>query len=184
MKTKEEIRKETIGALEKQGIDERIRKSRIIKKKLFSSDEFKKAKLIMFYVSTDFEVDTKEMIDDALKAGKKIAVPYVVCGEKKMLASLIKNRLTDLVKGPLGIYQPGEKAFTPVDISGIDLLVVPGVAFDRKLCRLGRGLGYYDKFLKQIPEHTPTIGIAFGIQIVENLPCSGHDVPVKKLITD
>lgn len=183
MKTKSEIRKEIKERLKNQNEAERRKNSLVIKKKLFNLPEFKKANVVMFYVSTEFEVDTRDMIDDALATGKVTAVPYVIAEEKRMTPSLIKDKKV-LVKGPYGIYQPREDSYIPVTSSEIDLVVVPGVAFTRDGARLGRGGGFYDRFLKDLPENTQTIGIAFGLQVVSGLPQSERDIPVKKLITE
>jgi len=185
MKTKQDIRKETVKKLEAQNKLEKNEKSLLIKEKLFALPEFKKAKIIMFYVSTEFEVDTRDMIDDALAMGKKVAVPCVFENEKgKMTSSLIKNRVEDLVKGPYEIYQPSKEAYTQLSSSEIELVVVPGVAFTKDGVRLGRGAGFYDRFLKGISKETCTIGIAFDLQVVSGLPHGEHDVPVDKIITE
>jgi 5-formyltetrahydrofolate cyclo-ligase len=183
MKTKSEIRKEIINKLEKQSPDERRRKSLLIKNRLFSLDEFKKANLVMFYVSTEFEVDTKDMIDDALKMGKQVAAPYVLMKEKKMLPLLIKNRVTDLKKGCYGISEPDPSLHPQVRPEAIDLVIVPGLAFTEDGMRLGRGRGYYDRFLKGL-KHTATVGLAFGLQVILSLPHNSYDIPVKRVITD
>ena len=182
MKTKEELRKEIRVKLESQSEAAREKKSSLIKEKLFRTQEFKKAKTIMFYVSTNFEVDTKEMINNALKNGKNVAVPYVLREEKKIVPSLIKDPENDLVKGPYGIHHPHKESYKPIPISRIDLVIVPGLAFTEEGRRLGRGAGYYDRFLKKFPEETPTIGIAFNIQVIAEIPHNGHDIAVKKLI--
>jgi len=181
-KVKERIRKEISETLNNQAGKEAVRKSAFIKKKLFSLPEFKKAKLVMFYASKQNEVDTGEMIDEALRTGKRVALPRCV-GQKTFIAKEISNRHTDLEKGAYGIYEPRKKA-PDVDIKEIGLVVVPGVAFDIKNRRLGRGKGYYDRFLKKLPPGRTTIGLAFSFQMVKNLPKDSHDIPVSKVITD
>jgi len=180
-KTKKQIRKETLEVLNNQAGEEILKKSAIIKKKLFSLPEFKKAKLVMFYASRQNEVDTHRMIDEALGAGKKVALPRCA-GQKTFVAKEISNRHTDLEKGAYGIYEPRKEA-PEVDAGRIGLVVVPGVAFDIKNERLGRGKGYYDRFLKKLPRGKTTIGLAFDFQIVKDLPKDAHDIPVSKVIT-
>jgi 5-formyltetrahydrofolate cyclo-ligase len=184
MKTKRELRKEIKERLRQQNDIERNRKSLVIKKKLFSLPEFAKATIIMMYVSCDWEVNTETMIDDALKIGKKVAVPYVLDTERRMVPSLLHDRIKDLVPGPYGIYQPQEDSYTPVAPHAIDLVVVPGVAFTEEGKRLGRGAGYYDTFLRGLSKETTAVGIAFSLQVVEDMPQSERDIPVTKLITD
>jgi 5-formyltetrahydrofolate cyclo-ligase len=100
-----------------------------------------------------------------------------------MLPFLAKDFPKNLTIGPYDIRQPKEEFSHPISLADIDLVIVPGVAFDSKCNRLGRGKGYYDRFLKTLPKDTPSIGLAFDFQIVENLPHSSLDLPVKKIIT-
>ena len=137
----------------------------------------------MFYVSLKDEVDTSSMIDEALKTGKRVAVPVILKEEKRLIAGEIHNRLEDLESQHFGIYQPRQDRVKEIPLEIIDLVVVPGVAFDRKNIRLGRGHGYYDRFLSGLPKRTKTIGLAFDFQVLEDLPQDPHDVPVSKIIT-
>jgi len=184
VKTKSEIRKEIREKLNRQTEAERKQKSLAIKERFFKLTEFKKAKIIMLYVSTEFEVDTKGMIDDALTMGKRIAVPYIIGNEKKMVPSLIKDRLKDLAEGPYGIYQPRGDSYVQLEPSKIELVAVPGLAFTKEGIRLGRGGGYYDRFLKALPKETHAVGIAFDLQVYRELPHGQQDISVKKLITE
>jgi len=184
VKTKSEIRKEIRKKLENQSEAERQERSLTIKKRLFSLPEFKNAKMIMFYVSTEREVDTHGMIDDALRMGKKIAVPYVIKDEGRMTPSLIKNRTEDLQEGSYGIPEPKKDSLEAVSKEELDMVVVPGVAFTAGGARLGRGGGFYDKFLKDLRQSTHTVGVAFGMQVVQELPKHEHDIPVGRIITE
>ena len=180
---KHKIRKHIIEKIRAHSPLEKSMKSGIIKDKLFIEEEFKKAKVVMFYVSLKDEVDTFIMIDEALKEGKRIAVPVILKEEKRLIAGEIHNRLEDLESQHFGIYQPRQDRVREVPLDDIDLVVVPGVAFDRKNIRLGRGHGYYDRFLSGLPKRTKTIGLAFDFQVLEYLPQDPHDVPVSKIIT-
>lgn len=178
---KHRIRKEIRGKLGLQSKEERAEKSALVKEKLFRLEEFKKAECVMFYVSLPEEVDTSEMIGEALKAGKKVCVPITIEDSRSLVASEI-DESSILEKGPCGTRQPKESDLRPVPLEDIDLVVVPGVAFDCCNVRLGRGHGYYDRFLKLLPKDTVTIGLAFDFQLVEGLPKDSHDVPVSKTI--
>lgn len=183
-KQKEQIRKEILKKLKSQSEGLRLKKSKIIKQKLLASREFKKAKSVMFYVSKDYEVDTKDIIEEALKLGKKVYVPVVLVREHKMVASRIKDPQKDLVKGPYGIRQPRQSHTRPVPLHKIDLVVVPCLGVDKNYCRLGHGAGYYDRFLKDIPGDTPTIGLVFDFQILDtHLPRHSGDIPIKKFFS-
>ncbi|MFA5085716.1 MAG: 5-formyltetrahydrofolate cyclo-ligase [Candidatus Omnitrophota bacterium] len=180
---KHKIRKEIKHKFKAYSPLEKSEKSAIIRDKLFNEEEFKRARVVMFYVSLHDEVDTLIMIDEALKAGKRIAVPVILKEEKRLIAGEIHNRLEDLESQHFGIYQPRQDRVEEVPLDDIDLVVVPGVAFDKKNIRLGRGHGYYDRFLAGLPKKTKTIGLAFDFQVLEYLPQDPHDVPVSRIIT-
>ena len=162
---------------------EKSRKSDIIKHKLFNEEEFKKAKVVMFYVSLKDEVSTLSIIDEAIKTGKRVCVPVIFKEDKRLIAGEIKDRSKDLEKQHFGIYQPRSGHVKEVPLKDIELVVVPGVAFDKNNVRLGRGHGYYDRFLSALSNNTKTIGLAFDFQVVDNLPKDSHDIPVSKIIT-
>lgn len=180
---KHKIRKHIKNVISSYSTLEKAQKSAIIKGRLFNEEEFKRARVVMFYVSLKDEVDTLAMIDEALKTGKRIAVPVILKEEKRLIAGEIHNRLEDLESQHFGIYQPRQDRVKEVPLDDIDLVVVPGVAFDRKNIRLGRGHGYYDRFLSGLPKKTKAIGLAFDFQVLEDLPQDPHDVPVSKIIT-
>ncbi|MBN2096896.1 MAG: 5-formyltetrahydrofolate cyclo-ligase [Candidatus Omnitrophica bacterium] len=181
-RAKKEIRKEIKRKLTEQNDTQRLRKSRLIQKKLFQTSEFKKAKYVMFYLAREEEVGTAEMIARAQKIGKKILVPVVSMRKMRMSVSLVKNIQKDLQPGPYGILQPKAKNIRVIDPSRIDLILVPGIAFDRQGNRLGRGKGYYDKFLGSLPDDIPRFGLAYQFQVLKRLPVFSHDVAVTKVI--
>jgi 5-formyltetrahydrofolate cyclo-ligase len=180
---KHRIRKSIKDRAASYSVLEKSRRSGIIKRTLFNREEFKKAKVVMFYVSLKDEVDTLPMIDEALGMGKRVCVPVILKEEMKLIAGEIKDRAKDLERQHFGIYQPKKDRVKEVPLEDIDLVVVPGVAFDKKNVRLGRGHGYYDRFLSGLPGRTKTIGLAFAFQVLEDLPRDPHDIPVSKLIT-
>lgn len=182
-KDKNDIRKMFLKKLKTQKEVDRLRKSSLILKKLFSFLGYKRAKNILFYASFDAEVETKEMIRQALKDGKAVCLPVILEEQKSIIPSRVSDLDKELSTGPYGIMQPHKDYLKPVALSDIDLVIVPGVAFDKAGNRLGRGKGYYDRFLKTLSAKTPTIGLAFDFQVVERLPfVSPHDVAVKKVI--
>jgi 5-formyltetrahydrofolate cyclo-ligase len=86
--------------------------------------------------------------------------------------------------GPYGILEPSNPAGVEPRMSGWDIIVVPGLAFDRRGNRLGRGFGYYDRFLGGLPESVPRVGLAFSSQLVREVPVDALDVPVHALVTE
>ena len=183
METKVKVRKEIKEKLNKQNKAQRLRKSRLITRKLINLGEFKNATYVMFYIATYQEVETTFAIEHAQKMGKKIVVPTVLVREKRMIASLVKDLRRELSPGPFDILQPKKKYIREVPYESIDLVVVPGLAFDRQGKRLGRGAGYYDKFLAMLPKRTPRIGLAFDFQVLKSLPTLSHDISVDKVIS-
>ena len=180
---KHKIRQHIRGKIKEYSELEKSEKSAIIKDRLLNEEEFKKAGVVMFYVSLKDEVNTISMIDETLKTGKRVCVPVILKEDKRLIAGEIKDRKADLESQHFGIYQPREGHVKEVPLEDIDLIIVPGIAFDKKNVRLGRGHGYYDRFLCSLSDRTRTIGLAFDFQVVEDLPQDSHDIPVWKTIT-
>ncbi|MEE8359634.1 MAG: 5-formyltetrahydrofolate cyclo-ligase, partial [Candidatus Omnitrophota bacterium] len=155
---------------------------RIIKEKLSSLPEFKEAKTIGFYVSLASEVDTETLIDDALRSGKTVVAPVMDGNDLRF--HRIKDRKADLAEGPCGILQPDTSCEKPFPNDQIDLVIVPGVAFSKEGARLGKGRGFYDRFLKDLPRRVKKIGLAYDLQIIQDLPITPQDVPVDKVISN
>jgi 5-formyltetrahydrofolate cyclo-ligase len=176
--TKSQIRNKILLKLERQKEEERVRKSELIKRKLFKSSIFKKAKRVMFYVSFSGEVKTEDMIKEAKSIGKMVAIPVCISNRAIKACALEKN--ARLQKGPYGISEPVVKSW--VKLKDLDLVIVPGLVFDGKGLRLGRGKGYYDRFLKRLPKKTSTIGLAFSFQILPHIPATATDVSVDRVI--
>lgn len=183
--TKQELREKILTLLRNQKEEERLTKSLVIKDRLFALQEFQKAKTILFYVPFDGEVDTFEMMRQAKQFGKKIALPRIVRHKKEIIPKSVDDIQEDLEEGPYGIAQPKEATTRTSVLEDIDLVIVPGVAFDKQNYRLGRGEGYYDRFLSKLPERTPTIGLAFGFQMIDHLPQKAqHDVPLTQVLVN
>ena len=179
MLTKQEIRSKILKKLKIQKEEDRDRKSRIIKNRLLRTKVFKKAKKVMFYIAFRGEVDTQEMIKKAQKLGKIVAVP--VCEKDRLnIRPSIVDYHARLIKGPYGVYEPVMKQF--IRVKDLDLVIVPGVAFTKKGQRLGRGKGYYDRFLSMLSPYTTSLGLAFDFQILPCLPAQTHDINVHRVI--
>ncbi len=183
--TKADLRKQVTTLLSNQKEEERLEKSLIIQKKLFDLQEFQNSNVILFYASFKGEVSTTEMIIRAQQLGKKIGLPRVNVKEKAIIPTLVENLDENLENGPYGIKEPKETAQNRLAPHEIDMVVVPAVAFDKANYRLGRGGGYYDRFLKGLSSDIPTVGLAFDFQIVETLPqLEDHDIPVSLVLAN
>ncbi|OFW61331.1 MAG: 5-formyltetrahydrofolate cyclo-ligase, partial [Actinobacteria bacterium RBG_19FT_COMBO_36_27] len=128
------------------------------------------------------EVNTTIIIREALKSKKNIILPRVY--NNKLELYFVTDLSIQLKNGVYNIMEPVTELCKPAKISDIDVVVVPGVSFDKKFNRLGYGGGYYDKILSHIPEKIKKIALCFDIQIVDALPVSEHDIKVDTIITE
>lgn len=183
--TKESIREEIKNKREKLSREDVEDKSKLVKEKLFSLPEFQAAKTIAFYVALkkSNEVETEGMIKEALTMGKQVLVPITDLIENRIILSEIKN-WDDLVPGSFGILEPLPEVRKIYPYEAVRLAIVPGVAFDLECHRVGYGLGFYDSFLSKLTKYIPKIGLAFEMQIMENLPKESHDIKLDKIITE
>jgi len=155
--------------------------SAAIAQRLWQLPAFQAATWIMSYVALGNEVQTEGLIRELLARGKRVAVPLTT--PAGLVASELKDFDADLAPGVLGILEPTPQALRPVDPLLLQVVLVPGVAFDLGCRRLGRGGGHYDRFLRQVSEHCLTIGLAFEVQQVPRVPTDENDVRLKCLVT-
>ena len=158
------------------------KKSRKIFLRLVKSSVYKKSEYVFIYASTKQEANTWPVIADLLKKKKRVFIPLVIKDRQMKLIEL-KNTKKDLKKGAYGILEPKNSRNELKDPSLIDLAIIPGLAFDQKGRRLGRGAGYFDRFLKRIGK-SYKIGIAFKEQMHKEIPRAAHDISMDKVITD
>jgi 5-formyltetrahydrofolate cyclo-ligase len=159
--------------------EEAEEKSRIIIETLFSLDEFRNARNVLFYVDTRNEVKTRNAITRALDMRKRVAVPKVL--DHGMIAVVICS-LSELRPGRFGIYEPLH--CVEMQAKQIELVVVPGVAFDKRGFRLGYGGGYYDRFLPCLCAKTVKAALAYEIQLTDKIPADEQDIKVDIIITE
>ncbi len=179
--TKKQIRSKIISKLKIQKEEDRNKKSRAIKDRLFGSSVFKKAKIVMFSISFNGEVNTQDMLKEAKRLGKIVVVP--VCKRHRVtIRPCILQDKAKFKKGPYGICEPAVKKF--INPEDLNLVIVPGIAFDKKGNRLGRGRGCYDYFLQKLPKETISIGLAFDFQILPFIPATHTDVRVHRVISN
>jgi 5-formyltetrahydrofolate cyclo-ligase len=181
---KRELRRKFLKKLKSHKEDERLQKSSRIARKLFLLKEYARAKTVLFYLSFDGEVDTVRMIKKSIEQGKRVAVPAIRKETRELVPSVLKDYDTELARGPYGTHHPKEEYIRPIPLETLDLVVVPGLAFDEAGNRLGRGLGYYDRFLRRLPKNIPTVGLAFNFQMVSDFfPLEPHDCSVSKVLS-
>lgn len=175
---KKEIRQKVLETRFKLSAEERKAKSRKMADRLFSLPEFTTARTVMFFASFRSEVETHDMIRRALAAGKRIVLPKVK--GKELALFEIKDFDRDVAPGAWDIPEPVRG--TAAKARDIELIVVPGAAFDEHGNRLGYGAGFYDKLLSSYKGMT--VALAFEFQIVPQLPAAPYDIPVKKIVTE
>ncbi len=146
---------------------------------------YQNSKTIMVYLSFGNEVDSSELIKDCFKDGKRVVVPYCIKKDMSIMPTEIKDSNIDTTQAKVGYIQPKKESLIPVDIAEIDLIVLPGIAFDRKGYRVGFGAGYYDRFLGKLNFAIPTIGLAYDFQMVESfIRMKDYDIPVDYVMTE
>lgn len=170
---KKELRKEILYL--RDNLEDRYNKSISIKNKIMDLDVYKNSKVIALYSSMKSEVDTKDLIKESLSLGKSVLLPRII-NKNKMIFIEINND-TEYERNSFGVLEPIGK-----EVSDIDLMIIPGVAFDKFNNRLGYGRGYYDKYLKD--KDIYKIGICFIEQMVDNIDVEDHDIKMNLIITD
>lgn len=148
--------------------------------------EYQQAKTVLFYIDVRSEVRTRQALPAALQSGKTIVIPW--CTDTVELALFRLDSMEELTVGMYKILEPKpELRLLPhkqVDPQAVDLVMVPGVAFDRRGARMGHGKGYYDKLLENTRPGTPLVALAFECQLFPEIPVAPHDVYMSKIITE
>jgi 5-formyltetrahydrofolate cyclo-ligase len=181
MNNKESIRKEmkeTLARLTKPLYEDY---SYSIASRLYEDEDWKQAKVIGITISKKPEVDTYQIIKRAWEIGKQVVVPKCNPKEKKMAFRTITD-FSQLETVYYGLFEPIEAVTKEVSSDGIDLIIVPGLAYTREGYRLGFGGGYYDRYL--LNYSGKTLSLAFADQLVPKFPVENHDIPVSKIITN
>ena len=181
--TKDAIRKQAHANRTAQENKEEL--SRAICEKFVALPEYAAAKTVMFYVDVRTEVRTRHYLPEALTHGNRIVVPYCVDG---LLELFHLENMDELAIGMYKILEPRDdlrlKPEKRIDVKELDLIMVPGVAFDRSGARMGHGKGYYDKLLEHARPGTPLVALAFECQLFPQIPTQPHDVFMDKIITE
>ena len=165
--------------LDKDGVSNRIVET------FMALPEYAAAKSVMFYVDVRDEVRTRQALPTAIQGDKRIVIPFCVDGELELFHL---ESMDELSVGMYKILEPREelrdvaaKRFQPQDL---DLIMVPGVAFDKNGGRTGHGKGYYDKLLQHARANCPLIALAFECQMFPEIPVQHHDIYMDKVVTE
>ena len=195
---KREIRREILAKRDGMTENERTRASLILTERILGHQWFYRSEILLGFVNYGSEISTMEILEEALKSGKKLYVPKIVTvtensdpdGEsivpkQEMLFYRVKS-LADLTPGYKGIPEPdgtSEQFQYDASLAEKTLMLMPGVAFDMFRNRIGYGKGFYDRFLADKEElQLRTIGVGFKCQMVEEIPARENDIKPYQVI--
>ena len=161
---------------------ERLAWSKRIEDRLAGLDFWRDAAVVHTYVgAVQGEVATRGIVARALREGKTLVCPRVRW-KPRGLDSFAVGSLDELTESSRGLWEPDPRRAAPVDDAELDLVLVPGIAFDRRGWRIGFGAGLYDRFLAGVT--APRVALAFSLQIQDSLPVEPHDEPVDWIVTE
>ncbi len=150
----------------------------VILNRLRQEEHISRAHTLLLYSALSDEVQIQPLLDELVHQGKTILLPRVTSDTEMELRRYTGQQ--DLTPGAFGILEPNGELFTQYD--SIEVAVIPGMAFDNKGHRLGRGRGYYDRFLARITDNVFKIGVCFPWQFVDAVPADDHDVSMNLVI--
>jgi len=182
MQDKASLRKEILA--KRSSIPPEVRKTKDgkIQKRLFGVEEFKAAKTIFFFASFRSEVDTFGMIRKTLAGGRRVVLPRV---EGQNLGLYEIKSLDELISGCMNIPEPSVLTDDrKVTINDVDVVVIPGAAFDERGNRIGYGGGFYDRLLEELQKTIPIIAPTYDEQVINSVPAFAYDKKVGIIVTD
>lgn len=181
---KNQIRTRVLQLRDSISRQERLVREQIISEKIQNLPVFNKASAIFFYASFRSEVGTLSFIEQTLSIGKSVILPVVIKAQKRLALYEIYS-IHELVPGYMNIPEPTLDRKSEFNLSDVDLIIIPGVAYDRKGNRIGYGGGYYDRLLAD-PESSsiPIVAPAFAQQLVTSIPSEPHDRKVDIIVTE
>ena len=141
---------------------------------------WKNATSVLFFAPVSNEVDVWPLLEEDIHMGKTAALPRFDAEDQSYVAGRVQNLRSEIVTGEFGIREPAVKC-AEIPFGKFDLVLVPGVAFDLRGCRLGRGRGFYDRLLTEV--HGIKCGVAFDEQIVNEVPAGTLDIEVDFILT-
>lgn len=157
------------------------KKVRALQERLFEFANFLEAKIVMLYLSAQYPVDAREIIQNTLELNKIVVLP-MFGPELKMFK--IDNLNTDAKPAASGMFMPVESRCKQVPVDRVDIAIIPSLALDEKGGRIGAGDGFYDRLIPKLPATTRKVSIALEEQIVPHIPMDSHDKHVDIIITD
>jgi 5-formyltetrahydrofolate cyclo-ligase len=182
---KKEIRARNLRLRKELSPGERSEKSAAICRYLMDSPLFRNAGAIMAYVDMGTEVETRAAVQEMLRMGKRVVIPYSKPAGRNLGLGEITDIDKDIIVGEGNAPEPRIELRDRFYRSDLQLIICPGVGFDVYGGRLGRGRAYYDNFLRELKNRVPIVGLAFDCQVLnEHLPFSYSDITMDQIITE
>lgn len=184
-RTKKEIRARVLEKRQALTREEIYDKSSRIIERLREREEYRLARVLLAYVPFRGEVDIEEVLRNWTGAGRRLLLPATDWERCEICPVEVLHYPEDLRLGRYGILEPAaENHNVQPELEQIDLVLVPGVAFDEKGFRLGYGQGFYDRFLSRLPDQVKVIGLAYEFQVVDTVFPEPHDQALPAVITE
>ena len=152
--------------------------SQAVCERVLRTEVWAAAKVVLLYHSLPDELDTALLLKEGMKAGKQVLLPVVVGDELELR---VYEHEEAMRRGPFGILEPTGRRLPETEYDRVDLVIVPGLAFDSRGYRLGRGKGYYDRLLPKL-RNACKVGVCWPVQWVEQVPCEVYDVRMDVVI--
>ncbi|MGE5577335.1 MAG: 5-formyltetrahydrofolate cyclo-ligase [Syntrophothermus sp.] len=195
---KKEQRRQVLAIRKELPPEEIAKYSEEIRKRFLALPQVQAARTVMAYLDTRNEVQTLELIAELLKMGKRVGVPITLLAERRLIVSELVDLEEDLQTGTFGIREPKPGRERPLPTAELDLIIVPGVAFDPAGGRIGYGGGFYDRFLLEMQQMqgqqrpdaptseqpAPLVALAFELQVLEHVVREPHDFLIDWIVTE
>jgi len=164
--------------------------SRLAIERFLALPEYQAAQTVMWYIDCRSELRTRHHLPAAIASGKRIVVPFCTTDEQgqNKLGLWLLESMDELVIGKWKILEPPQdRWYDPAKVvqpHELDLVMVPGVGFDRHGARMGNGQGYYDRLLQQVRPECSLVALCYECQLFDQLPVGPYDVPMHKIVTE
>lgn len=178
------LRKQTLARRDALSASEHADFSARITERLLALDSLQAARTVVAYMSFGSEFATRRFVDFVLAQGKSLLLPRVERSTRRLTLRHVTDLQRDLAPGVWGILEPRADVTPVADLSSVDWILVPGVAFTRQGERLGYGAGFYDRLIADITHRPALVAGTFGVQVVDDLPTLPYDCSVEAVVTE
>jgi 5-formyltetrahydrofolate cyclo-ligase len=181
---KRQLRRSMLVVRRSLSTAERMACSRRVWEHVTSLFCYRQARVVLGYMACDHEVLTDGLMRQIIASGKQLVLPVVQTDRQGMTLYVIQDLERDVAPGYRGILEPQPQRTRVIAPETLELVLVPGVAFDQRGGRLGFGAGFYDRLLGRLPRDIPTVGLAFDFQVIPRLPSQPHDIMLHAIVTE